>query len=63
MQEIEKAKNYRLTSIAQMLGKSPETIRWYIHEKGLKARKVLGQYLIKGADLDEFLEANTKEFN
>lgn len=49
---------YTISEVAEMLQKHPQTIRYWIKNKKLRAMKVgeHGQYMIKSEDLEEALD-------
>lgn len=55
---------FRVDEVARTMGVVPGTIRFWIHRGELPAHRVPGGrlFLIKGADLDEFLRTSKRGF-
>lgn len=55
---------YRIGEIARTCGVSTQTVRVWIHERGLSATRAPGGriWLVKGYDLDEFLRASKRVY-
>lgn len=55
-----KEKVYTVNQIAEMFEMHPKTIRRYIKEGGLTARKIGGEWRIAETDVKAFLDGNTE---
>jgi len=61
MKEILGVKFYTVREVAELLSKSPSTVRNYIYDKKLGAVQIGRNYLIPEKELLEFLKRNANK--